>query len=126
MDGIPGNPDLNMEAADPDAGPSKQTIPEEVRKDMRKLWEVLRDSTPDAVNVSGTDGTMQLKELRVLLRALTFELNEDEMEYYEDMCDPDETNIFRFSDFHKVMEHRLKELHTKEDCIACLKKITHD
>ena len=51
--------------------PPKELIPEEIREDMKNLWEVFDMDKTDRVNIS---------ELRVIMRALDFDLNPADLE----------------------------------------------
>ena len=51
--------------------PPIELIPEEIREDMKNLWDVFDMDHTDRVNIS---------ELRVIMRALDFDLNPEDLE----------------------------------------------
>jgi len=70
----PANPDAPQlnELGEP-IEPPKELIPEEILEDMKNLWAVFDMEATDRVSIS---------ELRVIMRALDFDLNPQEL----DLC----------------------------------------
>lgn len=70
----PANPDAPQlnELGEP-IEPPKELIPEEILEDMKNLWAVFDMENTDRVSIS---------ELRVIMRALDFDLNQQEL----DLC----------------------------------------
>ena len=64
----PAAPELNADGSP--IGEVIELIPEEIRKDMEALWSVFDMDKTDKVNIS---------ELRVIMRALDFDLNAAEL-----------------------------------------------
>ena len=68
----PANPDAPQlnELGEP-IEPPKELIPEEILEDMKNLWAVFDMEATDRVSIS---------ELRVIMRALDFDLNPQELD----------------------------------------------
>lgn len=86
----------------------KELIPEEILEDMHNLWSVFAMENQDRVPIS---------ELRVIMRALDFDLSPTELAECRKEIDPQNEGYIRFENLKKVMEGRLKEVDTYEDLI---------
>ena len=114
----PANPDAPQlnELGEP-IEPPKELIPEEILEDMKNLWAVFDMENTDRVNIS---------ELRVIMRALDFDLNPQELELCRKQIDPLGEGCIRFANLKLVMEDKLKDVDTYEDLIEEFKKLDKD
>ena len=99
-----------------EAGPPS-LIPEEIREDMVNLWSVFNMEFQNVVPIS---------ELRVIMRALDFDLNPEQLELTRQQIDPTNGGIIRFAMLEKVMEDKLKDVDTYDDMILEFKKLDKD
>jgi Ca2+-binding EF-hand superfamily protein len=107
--------DGEMEPAEPVK--ANGNIPEEIYDDMVNLWKVFEMEHTDKVPIS---------ELRVIMRALDFDLNDEQLEHTRKQIDPKNTNIITFENLFIVMEDKLKDVDTYEDMIIEFKKLDKD
>lgn len=92
-------------------------IPEEIREDMVNLWSVFNMEFQNVVPIS---------ELRVIMRALDFDLNPEQLALTRQQIDPTNEGIIRFAMLEKVMEDKLKDVDTYDDMILEFKKLDKD
>ena len=84
---------------------------------MVSLWYVFELQNQNAVPIS---------ELRVIMRALDFDLNPEQLELTRQQIDPTNEGIIRFAMLEKVMEDKLKDVDTYDDMILEFKKLDKD
>ena len=95
----------------------ESVIPEEVMQDMENLWSVF-----DMQNTQ----KVEIKHLRVIMRALDFDLGPEELAVVQEQIDPNREGIIRFPNLKEVMEEKLKDKDTVEDMMAQLKHLDLD
>ena len=109
------------EGADPAAVPEEEKkeelLPEEILEDMQNLWSVFEMGETNEVPIS---------ELRVIMRALDFDLNEEDLEKTRVQIDPTASGVIRFANLKLVMEDKLKPVDTYDDMILEFKKLDKD
>lgn len=110
------DPALAGEAA-PVEPPKEEVIPEEILENMENLWKVF-----DMQNTS----QVAISELRVIMRALDFDLNAEELAQVRKQIDPKGEGVIRFANLKLVMEDKLKDVDTFEDMIEEFKKLDRD
>lgn len=101
----------------PGEAPPTSMIPEEIREDMVNLWSVFNMEHANVVPIS---------ELRVIMRALDFDLDPAQLELTRQQIDPTNEGIIRFDMLEKVMEDKLKDVDTYDDMIIEFKKLDKD
>ena len=69
---------------------------------------------------------MPISELRTIMRALDIDLNHAELELVKKQIDPDEEGIIRYENLKLVMEDKLKDVDTFEDCMEQFKHLDRD
>ena len=84
---------------------------------MKNLWDVFDLDKTDRVDIS---------ELRVIMRALDFDMNPEELALCRQEIDPLNEGFIRFANLKLVMEGKLKEVDTYEDLIEEFKKLDKD
>ena len=84
---------------------------------MKNLWDVFDMDKTDRVHIS---------ELRVIMRALDFDLNPADLELVRKQIDPLNEGFIRYANLKLVMEDKLKEVDTYEDVIEQFKKLDKD
>ncbi len=84
---------------------------------MVNLWYVFELQNQNVVPIS---------ELRVIMRALDFDLNPEQLELTRQQIDPTNEGIIRFAMLELVMEDKLKDVDTYEDMILEFKKLDKD
>ena len=86
-------------------------------EDMTNLWSVFDMEKTDQVDRA---------HLRVIMRALDFDLDADQLKLVEEEIDPADTGKITFPNLVKVMENKLKDTDTPEDMIERLKHLDKD
>ena len=120
MADAPIDPATAVEGGDPNANPEEpkpELIPEEILEDMQNLWSVFEMGETNEVPIS---------ELRVIMRALDFDLNDEDLEKTRKQIDPTSSGVIRFANLKLVMEDKLKPVDTYEDMIEEFKKLDKD
>lgn len=121
MDGEPTTVAPGAEAdpalAPPEEPPKEEVIPEEILENMNNLWKVFAVEDQNKVPIG---------ELRVLMRALDFDLNPEELAQVRKEIDPKAEGCIRFANLKMVMEEKLKDVDTFEDMIIEFKKLDRD
>lgn len=84
---------------------------------MKNLWNVFDRKKTDRVNIS---------ELKKIMRALDFDLNEKELAVVRKQIDPENEGFIRFEGLRLVMEDKLKEVDTFDDFVEQFKKLDKD
>ena len=84
---------------------------------MVNLWSVFNMEFQNVVPMS---------ELRVIMRALDFDLNPEQLALTRQQIDPTNEGIIRFAMLEKVMEDKLKDVDTYDDMILEFKKLDKD
>ena len=84
---------------------------------MKNLWDVFDLDKTDRVDIS---------ELRVIMRALDFDMNPEELALCRQEIDTLNEGFIRFANLKLVMEGKLKEVDTYEDLIEEFKKLDKD
>ncbi len=84
---------------------------------MKNLWDVFDTDKTDRVSIS---------ELRVIMRALDFDMNATELAECRKQIDPLGEGFIRYANLKLVMEDKLKEVDTYEDLIEEFKKLDKD
>lgn len=64
-----------------------------------------------------------IKELRVIMRALDFDLDPDQLEVCRKKIDPEGEGFIKFANLKLVMEEKLKDVDTVDDLIAQFNKL---
>ena len=95
-DGLPQAPE----------GSKQSNISEETMEDMKALWDVF--------DLQSTNN-VPIKELRVIMRALDFDLEPEAMNEVRYRIDPNNDGFIRFEKLVEVMEEKLKDVETAED-----------
>ena len=86
----------------------EETIPEEIFQDMKNIFDVFDMQDTKAVPI---------KELRTIMRALDFDVDNAELELIRKKIDPEGEGFIRFANLKIVMEEKLKDVDTVEDLI---------
>lgn len=71
-------------------------------------------------------GTIDVKEIKVVMRALGFEPKKEELEKMISEIDREETGKMNFSDFLTVVTHKMNEKDTKEEILKAFKLFDDD
>ena len=95
----------------------EEVIPEEIIEDMKNLWTVFDMEHTEFVDI---------KHLRVIMRALDFDLSVEELAHVQKAIDPNNTGKITFQNLKLVMEDKLKDTDTPEDMAARLKHLDKD
>ena len=95
----------------------EEIIPPEVLQDMQNVWFVFDMKNQHSV---------EIKHLRTIMRALDFDLNEEELAYVRKQIDPEETGVIKYQNLKLVMEDKLKDKDTAEDMMAELRHLDTD
>ena len=115
---IPGAVDENGNPIQaPEAEKVEEVIPEEILEDMKNVWSVFDLEQQESVEIC---------HLRVIMRALDFDLSPEELAIVRENIDPTGTGTITFANLKKVMEQKLKDTDTPEDMIAQLKHLDRD
>ena len=102
---------------DPKEGEPTSNIPPETLEDMKNLWDVFDMEKTNHVPI---------KELQKMMRALDFDLNDQELDYVRKQIDPEEEGFIRFERLQGVMEEKLKDIDTYEDLLDQFKHLDKD
>ena len=92
-------------------------IPSEILQDMQSVWNVFDLEKTHSIEV---------RHLRTIMRALDFNLTDDELEVVRDQIDPDGSGIIKYQSLLTVMEDKLKDKDTPEDMMAELRHLDRD
>ena len=65
----------------------EEVIPEEILEDMKNLWSVFDMDSQDVVDIA---------HLRVIMRALDFDLDREQLAIVQEKIDPGKTGKIRF------------------------------
>ena len=116
-DAAPGGMDENGLRPPVEEAKVEEVIPEEILEDMHNLWHVFDMKNTEAVPID---------HLRVIMRALDFDLDQDQLEVVRKQIDPNNTGKITFANLKLVMEDKLKDSDTPEDMMAQLKHLDKD
>ena len=116
-DGQPLPGGVDDPRAPPEEEKVEETIPDEILEDMRNLWSVFDMENTESV---------EIKHLRVIMRALDFDLDPAQLEIVRNDIDPGKTGKITFLALKKVMEEKLKDADTPEEMMERLKHLDTD
>ncbi|XP_051823346.1 centrin-1-like [Antechinus flavipes] len=95
----------------------KPELAEEQKQEIREAF--------DLFDIDGT-GTVDVKELKVALRALGFEPKKEEIKKITTDIDKEGTGKISFNDFLAVMTQKMAEKDTKEDILKAFRLFDDD
>ncbi|EDL82838.1 centrin 2, isoform CRA_b [Rattus norvegicus] len=95
----------------------KPELTEEQKQEIREAF--------DLFDADGT-GTIDMKELKVAMRALGFEPKKEEIKKMISEIDKEGTGKMNFSDFLTVMTQKMSEKDTKEEILKAFKLFDDD
>ncbi|XP_039587093.1 caltractin-like isoform X1 [Passer montanus] len=92
-------------------------LPEEQRREIREAFELFH---------TDGSGSIDVKELKVAMRALGFEPKKEEIKKIISDIDKEGTGKISFSDFLAVMSQRMAEKDSKEEILKAFKLFDDD
>ena len=107
-DGLPIQQEENKE---------DEIIPPEILQDMKNVWDVFDMNKTHSVDISN---------LRTILRALDFDEDDDVIEVIRKQIDPENSGYIKYQNLKNVMEDKLKDKDTPEDMMAELRHLDRD
>ncbi|KFO37665.1 centrin-2-like [Fukomys damarensis] len=91
-----------------------------------ELTEEQKQEIREAFDLFGADGTIDVKELKVAMRALGFEPKKEEIKKMISEIDKEGTGKMNFSGFLTVMTQKMSEKDTKEEILKAFKLFDDD
>ena len=70
--------------------------------------------------------SVEMKHLRTIMRALDFNLNDEEMSVIRKMIDPESSGVIKFENLKLVMEDKMKDKDTPADMMQELRHLDRD
>ena len=95
----------------------EEIIPEEILKDMENVWSVFDMHKTHSV---------EIRHLRTIMRALDFDLLDEELAIVQKQVDPENSGVIKYSNLKLVMEDKLKDKDTPEDMMGELRHLDRD
>ena len=94
-----------------------EIIPPEILQDMLNVWSVFDLNKTHSV---------EIKNLRTIMRALDFDLDPDELALVRQQIDPENSGVIKYQNLKLVMEDKLKDKDTPEDMLKELAHLDRD
>ncbi|NXA79533.1 CETN2 protein, partial [Thryothorus ludovicianus] len=104
-------------AAQRKKGSLKLDLPEELQQEIREAFELFHTDGSDSIDV---------KELKVAMRALGFEPKKEEIKKIISDVDKEGTGKISFTDFLAVMSQKMAEKDSKEEILKAFKLFDDD
>ncbi|NWS30663.1 CETN2 protein, partial [Polioptila caerulea] len=95
----------------------KLDVPEELQREIREAFELFHTDGSDSIDV---------KELKVAMRALGFEPKKEEIKKIISDIDKEGTGKISFTDFLAVMSQKMAEKDSKEEILKAFKLFDDD
>ncbi|XP_038849287.1 centrin-1-like [Salvelinus namaycush] len=108
---------LNSSASQQKKSNPKTELTEELKQEIREAFELFD---------TDASGYIDVKELKVAMRALGFEPKKEEIKRMITEVDKDETGKISFSDFLTVMTQKMAEKDSKEEILKAFRLFDDD